>query len=293
MGRRSGTTAILWLPNEIPDLALWSRKLAACLTYNKHRWRDLSKGRWEAKHHGRRLAACFLRKAFDKLKSELLRHEARMRKASDREGSLRLLCERKEGELVYLRCKVDRSWNCESRLERQLERKIEELEHLWGKVGQAKCELNELKARVDAQVAAKEDALTKASALEVQIHNAHANDSIRVNIITRLESELLKVKVKVVNPQAEAVISRTRADQKVPTYLKGAAYARAELRESLDHDNNSKEYVKCKSRRETLEKIHARGFDLSEEIEQAKAEEHDATFLLSDAEDREDEADEP
>ncbi|XP_070022429.1 uncharacterized protein [Nicotiana sylvestris] len=226
--------------------------------------------------------------AFDKLKFELFHHEARLWKALNREKSLRLLCARKESELVYLRCEVNRSRNCESRLKRQLDSKTEELERLWGEVGRAKREFNELRAQVDAQLAAKEDALSKASALEVQLRKAHANDSIRANMITRLESELLKAKVKVVNARAKAVMSRTRADQKVAAYLKGAAYARAELREAIDRESNSKEYVKCKPRRETLEEIHASGFDLSEEIKQAKAEEHDAKFLLFDAEDGED-----
>ncbi|XP_070004681.1 uncharacterized protein [Nicotiana sylvestris] len=210
---------------------------------------------------------------FHKLKCELLRHEARMQKALDKEIYLRILCERKEEINVLIF---------------QLESKAEELEHLWGEVGQAKHELNVLKAQVDAQVAAKEDALSKASALEVQIQNAPANDSARANMITRLESELLKEKAEVVNARAEAVISRPRADQKVAAYLKGAAYARAEMRESLDREDNSKEYVKCKSQRETLEEIHVRGFDLSKEIKKARVEEHDAKFLLSNAKDSKD-----
>ncbi|XP_070002526.1 uncharacterized protein [Nicotiana sylvestris] len=261
----ASTQAIPWLSNEDPDLAEWSRKLAACLTYDKHKWRDLSKGIWEAKYHGRCLVACFLRKAFDKLKSELLRHEARLWKALDRDKSLRLLCTRKEGEL--------------------LESKTEELERLWGEVGQVKHEFNELKAQVDAQVATKEGALAKDSTLEVQIWNAHANDFVRMNMITRLESELLKAKAEVVNARAEAVMSHAKADQKLAAYLKGVVDARAELRKALNRESSNKEYVRCISRRETLEEIHARSFDLLEEIKKAKAEEYDAKFLLSYAED--------
>ncbi|XP_070024951.1 uncharacterized protein [Nicotiana sylvestris] len=95
--------------------------------------------------------------AFDKLKSELLHHEARLRKALDREKSLRILCARKESEL--------------------LEIKTEKLERLWGEIGRAKREFNELKAQVDAHVASKENVLANASTLEVQVQNAHANDS--------------------------------------------------------------------------------------------------------------------
>ncbi|XP_070025368.1 uncharacterized protein [Nicotiana sylvestris] len=144
------------------------------------------------------------------------------------------------------------------------------------------------KAQVDAQVAAKGSALAKASTFEMQIRTARANGSARANMIARLESELSKAKAKVVNARAEAVMSSTRVDQKAVAYSKSAATARAELRGTLGRASSSKEYVKCKSWKEILEKIHARGFDLSEDIEQAKAEEYDAKFFLSDAKDGED-----
>ncbi|XP_070010122.1 uncharacterized protein [Nicotiana sylvestris] len=38
--------------DRVLDLADWSHKLAACSTYNERKWQDMSKGRWEAKHHG-------------------------------------------------------------------------------------------------------------------------------------------------------------------------------------------------------------------------------------------------
>lgn len=66
--------------------------------------------------------------AFDKLKSELLRCEASLRKALDGEKSLRLLCDKRGDELVYLRYKANRILNYESHLERQLQIKTEDLE---------------------------------------------------------------------------------------------------------------------------------------------------------------------
>ncbi|XP_070005001.1 uncharacterized protein [Nicotiana sylvestris] len=169
------------------------------------------------------------------IKSDLLCCEARMRKALDGEKSLRLLCTKKEDEL----------------------NKTNELEQLWGDVCRVKRECNKLKAQADVQVATKEDALDKASALEVQLRNARSNNSVRANMITRLEYELLKMKAKVVDARAEAVMSRPKADKKVAVYLKGAADARAELGRALDRESRSKEYAQYKSRRETLEDIHA------------------------------------
>ncbi|XP_070010505.1 uncharacterized protein [Nicotiana sylvestris] len=201
-------------------------------------------------------------KAFDSLKSELLCSEAPLREALDKEKSLKLLCVEKEKELLSLRRKVDQSRSRGIRLEKQLEEKAEELGQLWGKVGRAKREFNKLQA-----------------------HTGHANDSARVNMITRLSSELSKAKTKAVNVEAKVVMSNTGAGQKVEAYSKSAAVANAELKRTLDRASNSKEYARCRSRREVLEEIHARGFDISGDIEQAKREEYDAKFLLSDAED--------
>ncbi|XP_070006466.1 uncharacterized protein [Nicotiana sylvestris] len=215
--------------------------------------------------------------AFKKLKSELFRREARLRKDIDREKSLRLLCDEREDELAYLR----------------YEKKTEDLECLWSEVGQAKHECDELKARVDTQVTAKTNALAKAFALEVQLRSAHENGLVRRDMITRLEFELLKMKAKVVDTRAEAEAIQTKADKKVAVYLKDTIDTHAELMEALHRQSRSKEYVRCKSRRETLEEIHVRGFDLSEEIAQAKADEYGAKFLLSDVKDGEKEADRP
>ncbi|XP_070008100.1 protein CROWDED NUCLEI 4-like [Nicotiana sylvestris] len=201
--------------------------------------------------------------AFDKLKSELLRCEARLRKALDVEKSLRLLCDKR------------------------LQSKLEDLERLWGEVSQAECECNKLRAQIDALVAAKKDALAKASALEVQLRNALKNILVQRSRIASLESDLLKMKAEVVDTRAEVEEIWAKVDKKVAVYLKDVADAQAELRGVSDRESRSNEYARCKSWRETFEEIHARGFDLSEEIEQAKEDEYDAKFLISDVEDNE------
>uniref|UniRef100_A0A1S3X6N7 Uncharacterized protein n=1 Tax=Nicotiana tabacum TaxID=4097 RepID=A0A1S3X6N7_TOBAC len=45
-------TASPWIPQEVPDLEDWVRKLAPTFSYAERAWRDLAKGRWEAKNHG-------------------------------------------------------------------------------------------------------------------------------------------------------------------------------------------------------------------------------------------------
>ncbi|XP_075108233.1 uncharacterized protein LOC107761873 isoform X2 [Nicotiana tabacum] len=46
-------TASPWIPQEVPDLEDWVRKLAPTFSYAERAWRDLAKGRWEAKNHGK------------------------------------------------------------------------------------------------------------------------------------------------------------------------------------------------------------------------------------------------
>ncbi|XP_070009669.1 uncharacterized protein [Nicotiana sylvestris] len=159
-----------WSPSEVPNLAEWSRKLAAFSIYDRRRWRDLSKGRWEA---------------FDRLKYELLRCKAPLREALDREKSLKLLCATKESELVSLR--------------RELNNKADELGQLWGEVGRVKREFIELQAHASAHFAAEKRAQAGVSAIEAQIQTVRVNDFAWAKMIARLSSEISKEKIEVVN----------------------------------------------------------------------------------------------
>ncbi|XP_070005668.1 uncharacterized protein [Nicotiana sylvestris] len=224
---------------------------------------------------------------FDKLKSKLLRYETRLWKTLDEEKSLRCFCEKRAKELIHLRYEMNRSLNYEGRLERQLQSKTEDLECLWGEVGHVKYEYNKLKVQIDAHITSKKNALAMASALVVQLRNTRKNSFVQTSKIENIESDLLKMKTEVVDTWEEDEEIRAKADKKVAIYLKDVADARAELRGDSDWVRRSNEYARCRPRSETLEQIHARGFDLSEEIEQTKVDEYDAKILVSDAEDNE------
>ncbi|XP_070040499.1 uncharacterized protein [Nicotiana tomentosiformis] len=43
-----------WFPGVVSDLAGWVRQLVSTSSYAERSWRDLAKGRWEAKNHGLR-----------------------------------------------------------------------------------------------------------------------------------------------------------------------------------------------------------------------------------------------
>ncbi|XP_070017367.1 uncharacterized protein [Nicotiana sylvestris] len=147
-----------------------------------------------------------------------------------------------------------------------LKDKADELGQLWGEVGKANREFTELQARVSSHSEAKERAQAATSVLEAQFQAARANDSARAKMIARLSFELSRAKIEVVNIRAEVVMNNNRAKQKMAAHSRSVAVAKAELKKALDHANNSRKYERCRSRRETLEQIHTRGVDLSEEI---------------------------
>ena len=92
----------------------------------------------------------------------------------------------------------------------------------------------------------------------------------------RLATELAAAKseVKTATANADAMVAVYRSDAE-------AAQVRAkEVAEAAQARANwVAEHAKCQSRRETLEEIHARGFDLTAEIENAKELEAEARVL--------------
>ncbi|XP_070004588.1 uncharacterized protein [Nicotiana sylvestris] len=255
IGGTPPVSAIPWMPHEVPDLADWSRKLAACSTYDERigefsEMRSCPLGEEEessalgSRTNNKRKESSkdegAHSEAFDKLKSELLHWEARLRKACEGEKSLRIIYGERGKELRHLRYE--------------------------GEIGQAKHECNKLRAKIDAHVAAKKNVLAKVFALEVQLQNTRENSSVQMSMIARLEFDFLEMKAKVVDALAEAEEIWCKANKKVVVYLKDIVEAWAELRGVSDQENRSNEYARCKLRRETLKEIHARGFDLSEEI---------------------------
>ncbi|XP_070015757.1 uncharacterized protein [Nicotiana sylvestris] len=229
---------------------------------------------------------------------------SKLRRASNEEKNLRLLLDKKEEELKHLRSELTKAREYESELEKQvtsvlkkyglplpsseantsmsqLQQKLDMIGQLRGEVDQVQAGCNNWKAKMDTLVVAKNDALAKVSALEVQLRNAQGINLVQAGRIAELEAGLAKAKDEGVEVRAEAREIQAKADRTVTIYLKDATDAQMELRGSSDQEKRSNDYARRRSRRETLEEIHAKGFDLSEEIEQAKADEADAKFVLS------------
>ncbi|XP_070054872.1 KNR4/SMI1 homolog [Nicotiana tomentosiformis] len=102
---------------------------------------------------------------------------------------------------------------------------------------------------------------------------------------TRLASELAKAK-------SEAETAKAEAESFVAVYRADAEAAKVQAKKAAETTQTRAYWVaelaKCQSRRETLEEIHARGFDLIEEIQKTKEVEVVAGSLASDDDDDDD-----
>ncbi|XP_070035979.1 protein gar2-like [Nicotiana tomentosiformis] len=103
--------------------------------------------------------------------------------------------------------------------------------------------------------------------------------------IEELEARLAEAK-------AEVESSKILADKSIAVYRANAEAAQMEAREAANTTDTRAHWVaelaKCRSRRETLEEIHAHGFDLTEEIKKAKELKAEAESLASDGDDDDD-----
>ncbi|XP_070029524.1 uncharacterized protein [Nicotiana sylvestris] len=395
---------VAWMPHAIPKLEDWVRKLATTSSYDERKWRDLSRGKWEAKHHDeedegeesilvprtRKLVEAAKSsepetlppdggtpkkdsgKALESPEIEIIpppsistsdgasaeRAEANQSAPSEElgvvtmghspslpyyseeaikdaramempdpskvleedpfwdffttvddtvdlndastffeeaqrlfsqegfgeENALRLLCSQKEDKLKDLRADLAKARKNDvepdehvtlilteyglldptaeaNTLMSQLQQKLEMIGQLRGKVDQVKADCHRWKKSTDQLATDKEAILDKR--------------------IEELEAKLARTEAEVAEAKTKVEKTKVTSDKTILIYLSDAEAVQAELREDSDWEKCSNDLAKRQARRETLKKIHARGFDLTEEITQAKVLETDARFLVS------------
>ncbi|XP_070020457.1 uncharacterized protein [Nicotiana sylvestris] len=206
--------------------------------------------------------------AITKLKAELSQCEAELKKSSDEEKTPRILCSQKEEELKDLQTNL-------------LQQKLEMIGQLRGEVDQVKADCNGWKESMDRLVVDKEVALAQLALAETQLQGAKVKNLAQDKKIEELEAKLAKVEAEVAEARAEVERTKVTADKTIVVYLRDVEAIQAKLSEASDREKWSNDLAKCQSQSETLEEIHARGFDLIEEIYQAKAMETDVRFLVS------------
>nr|XP_009787939.1 PREDICTED: uncharacterized protein LOC104235815 [Nicotiana sylvestris] len=224
--------------------------------------------------------------AITKFKAELKKCKIELKRVSDEEKALRLLCSQKKEELKDLQATLDKaqkaylSWMT-----------VAKAGHDWqlrGKVNQVWADCHKWKENMNWLVAEKEDVKAQLTSAEAQLRSAEAKDWAQAREIEGLGAELAKARTEAVNDKAEATRAKAKAektkdatDKSIIVYKREVVVVQAELRVASDRAKWSSELAKCQARMETLEEVHARGFDLAEETAEAQARETDARFLAS------------
>ncbi|XP_070007474.1 uncharacterized protein [Nicotiana sylvestris] len=186
------------------------------------------------------------RQAFAKSRAKISRCEAELKKVVEERDSLKILYVKKEGEISDLRSKLAKARQEQTELIEKVQQKGELVEQL-----REELQMKELQ-----------------SVREESLARSHKIEELEANYA----AELAKAK-----SDAKAFVSSYRADaEAAKTWTKEISIA-VEVKLPCDLG-----YARRQSRRQTLEEVHARGFDLSADIDKAKTLEEEAAALLSD-----------
>ncbi|XP_070039403.1 uncharacterized protein [Nicotiana tomentosiformis] len=171
----------------------------------------------------------------------------------------------------------------------QLQQKLEVIGKLREEVDVIRAQTLEWKDGMDRLAAKKETARDQLSSAENQLQSMKEKSSVQTRRIKELEARLASELGKV---KSDAEKAKADADAFVAVCRADAEAAQVQAREATETANTRAHWVaelaKSRSRRETFEEIHARGFDLTEEIKRAKKLEADAEALASDDDDSDD-----
>ncbi|XP_070036420.1 intracellular protein transport protein uso1-like [Nicotiana tomentosiformis] len=246
----------------------------------------------------------FITRAISRFRVNFSHCEAELRKVSGERDALRLLCSKKDEAIKDLQ--ADLAKVCEEGVEldkqvslvllkygydltvevnpslSQLQQKIKKIGLLREEVDQIRAECNRWKETLDRLATKKETILTKLLSADVQLRSVKQKGSVQAKKIEELETRLSEVK-------AEVESSKVLADKSIAVYRADAEAAQMEAREEAKTADTRAHWIaklaKCRSRRETLEEIRARGFDLAEEVKKARELEAKAEALASDDDD--------
>ncbi|XP_070055438.1 uncharacterized protein [Nicotiana tomentosiformis] len=131
----------------------------------------------------------------------------------------------------------------------QVQKKLDQIEQLQVEVDTVKAEAEEWKRNMDRF---KEKALVHAKIIEELQSQLSSAVSGQENLAKELEAA-----------KSEVTVVKAEADERVAQHKADAEAAQNQVRNIVEH-------TKWQSRREALEGVHARGFDLLPEIENAK-----------------------
>ncbi|XP_070032083.1 uncharacterized protein [Nicotiana tomentosiformis] len=165
---------------------------------------------------------------------------------------------------------------------RELQQKLEMIGKLREEVDVIKAESLKWKENMDRFAAEKEAAQAQLSLAENQLQSLKEKSLVQARKTEELEAGLASELAKAEKTKADTYtfLAVYRADAKA-----AQSHAKEVVETTRTRAHWIAEFAKCQSRRETLEEIHARGFNLAEEIIKAKELEADAGALVSDDDD--------
>ncbi|XP_070056857.1 protein WEAK CHLOROPLAST MOVEMENT UNDER BLUE LIGHT-like 3 [Nicotiana tomentosiformis] len=149
---------------------------------------------------------------------------------------------------------------------------IKDLHADLAKAREEEAELDKQKKTIDRLDAEKKTILAKLLSADVQLRNVKQKGSAQAKRIGEIEARLAEAK-------AEVESSKVMTDKSIAVYRADAEAAQTEARSAADAADTRAHW------------IHARGFDLAEEIKKAKELEADAEALVSDGNDNDDDDD--
>ncbi|XP_070040068.1 uncharacterized protein [Nicotiana tomentosiformis] len=201
--------------------------------------------------------------AFSKSRVELSRCETDFRGLSEERNALKLLSRQKEEEIKDVRAEFVKAHQDQTDL----------IEKVWTALLQKK----------------KETARAQLSSIESQLQGTKEKSSAQARKIVELEAWLAS---KLAKAKSEAENAKTEADAIVAVYRADAEAAQVQARVSSETAQTRAYWIaklaKCQSRKETLKEIHARGFDLTNEIAEAREHEAKAGVLATSNDDNDD-----
>ncbi|XP_070032098.1 uncharacterized protein [Nicotiana tomentosiformis] len=214
--------------------------------------------------------------AISKFLADLSQCEVELQKVSGERDSLRLLCGQKDEVIRDLQANLAKAREEEAGLDKKEE------------VDQIKAECDRWKETINGLAVEKETILVKLSSADILLRSVKKQGLAQAKRIEELETRLAEAKVEIES-------SKVMADKSITVYRADAEATQMEARKAADTADTRAHWVfelaKCRSRRETLEEIHARGFNLAEEIKRAKELKADAKALASDGDDDDDDDD--
>ncbi|XP_070022359.1 uncharacterized protein [Nicotiana sylvestris] len=217
--------------------------------------------------------------AFAKYRAELTRYEVELEKLVEEMDKLKILYIKKEGEISDLRAVLAKARQEQTELIEKAQQKGELVEQLREELKMKKAETLGLKQHMDRLALEKDTLQEHLTSIEHQLQRIKEESLSRSRKIEELEAKSV-VELAKAKSDAEAFVSSYQDDaEDANTRAKDiSAAAEFKLLCSLDH-------ARRQSWRETLEEVHARGFNLSVNIEKAKTLEEEAAALLFDDED--------